>query len=111
MTTGNLMYLVCVHHPDKADAFRLSQRERFGYGIAAGRELRPADRYVRSLEKFLDTHRHCGGGFDHFTIAFGQVKDYDLPKPEPLANGVHLALREAANSPRVEPTHPEDQAP
>ena len=93
----NTMYLVCVHHPDKADAFRLSQRERLGYGIAAGRELRPPDRYVRSLEKFLETHKHCGGGFDHFTIAYDQAKDHDLPQPAPIADAVHLALREAAN--------------
>ena len=92
---SNTMWLVCVHHPDKADAFRLSCRERQGYGIAAGRELRPPDRYARSLEKFFETHKTCGGGFDHFTIAYDLTKDHDLPTPNPCADAVHGVLRVA----------------
>lgn len=88
----NTMYLVCVHHPDKADAFVLASRAQL-------HEYCSAHLYAPALHKWFAAHKHCGGGFDHFTIAYDQVKDHDLPKPAPLANGVHLALREAANEP------------
>lgn len=87
----NTMYLVCVHHPSPMEALCLGRRVGLkGYDHA------PASAKV---EKFFEKHKHCGGGCDHFTIAFEQPKDHDLPKPAPLADGVHLALREAANEP------------
>lgn len=55
----------------------------------------------QAMDKFFEAHKLCGGGFDHFTIAYAQAKDHDLPNPEPLADGVHLALREAANTPEA----------
>lgn len=94
----NTMYLVCVHHPDKAQAFALAERSDKASGYVNCIEI---DRTyeLQSLEAFFKTHVHCGGGFDHFTIAFELAKDHDLPKPAPVADGVHMALREAANEP------------
>jgi hypothetical protein len=90
---SNTMYLVCVHHPEQIHALRLANRGIDFY--------KPARRIDQSLERFLEDHKMCGGGFDHFTIAYAQTKDHDLPNPEPLADGVHLALREAANTPEA----------
>jgi len=103
---GNTMYLVCVHHPDKADSVLLADRcdsdgKKHAYTSMVGE---------RRLAKFFEKHAHCGGGFDHFTIAYTEQKDHDVPKPELLANGVHLVLREAANSPAAQPINPQEQA-
>jgi hypothetical protein len=86
----NTMYLVCVHHPEAMHALRLGRRNLDGYNIA------PTS---AKIEKFFAEHKLCGGGFDHFTIAFELAKDHDLPLPKPVADGVHMALREAANEP------------
>lgn len=92
---SNTMYLVCVHHPEQIHALRLGMRDD-----------RLTDGYKRvplaaRIEAWLAEHRICGGGHDHFTIAYAQAKDHDLPNPEPLADSVHLTLREAANTPEA----------
>jgi hypothetical protein len=94
---SNTIYLVCVHHPDKSDAFVLAERADLT-GYVHGKLL---PRYLQSqadrLAKFFKRHAHCGRGCDHFTIAFDKQKDWDLPKPAPVAEAVHLNLQVAAN--------------
>ncbi len=94
---SNTMYLVCVHHPEPVLSLRLASRtlvrDRSG-------DMEPYTVYKRTqenMERFFEAHKLCGGGFDHFTIAYEQTKDYDLPTPAPLADAVHLSLRDAAN--------------
>lgn len=92
------MYLVCTHHPDKAHAFILASREgrAFEPDVSWNKLApRPAERYGKALEKFLKAHAECGHSLDHFTIAFDQPKDHDLPKVEPVADRVHAALERA----------------
>lgn len=94
---GNTMWLVCVHHPDRTQALQLGRRVFGAYDKVP---------HKQAIEAFLHEHATCGGGFDHFTIAFDQPKDHDLPKPAPLADAVHAVLRdppEAANYRLVEP--------
>ncbi len=84
----NTMFLVCTHHPTAADSFHLGARVK-------GSGYKPRDVGLeRGLRKWLDTHSTCGGGYDHFTIAFELPKDGDLLKVDPIANGVHVALTE-----------------
>lgn len=83
--TGNTMWLVCTHHPDRTQALCLGRRSTRGY------ESRAND---KALHNFYRMHESCGGGFDHFTIAFDREKDHDLPKPAPLADAVHAVLRD-----------------
>lgn len=100
---SNTMYLVCVHHPDRVYSFRLGSRgtcTRYITGARIGQKL----------DDWLELHATCGGGQDHFTLAFDLTKDHDLPNPEPLADGVHLALRTAANADAL-PSNSEEQAP
>lgn len=86
---SNTMYLVCTHHPDRVHSFRLASR-----GTAT--QYLSHKRVEQKLEDWFSAHRLCGGGLDHFTIAFDLPKDHDLPKIEPVANGVHLALAKGA---------------
>lgn len=93
----NTIYIVCLHHPHPSQAFRVASREGiepFTPDIAWNKlAAQPANRYGKGLEKFFETHKLCGGGFDHFALAFELPKDHDLPKAEPLAEGVHAGLR------------------
>jgi hypothetical protein len=82
---SNTMWLVCVHHPDRTAAIQLGRRVMHGYNRAP---------HAAKLEEFFERHKLCGGGFDHFTIAYDQAKDGDLPKPAPLADAVHAVLRD-----------------
>lgn len=86
---SNTMFLVCTHHPDRVHSLRLALRN----AIADGYHRVPLS---ARIESFLETHKHCGGGCDHFTLAFELPKDHDLPKIEPVANGVYVALTDAA---------------
>ena len=89
--SGNTMWLVCVHHPERTQALFLGRRMIRGYSRTCSQ---------KELEDFYRDHETCGGGFDHFTIAYDRDKDHDLPKPAPLADAVHATLRnppEAAN--------------
>lgn len=93
--TGNLMYLVCTHHPDRMDALVIGSRGQ----SANGRGLPYTSMLTQNsaLQKFLDKHARCGGGFDHYTIAFDAGKDQDLPKP--VASAVARAVTEAQIEP------------
>jgi hypothetical protein len=85
---SNTMYLVCVHHPDRVHSFRLGSRgtcTRYVTGARIGQKL----------DDWLELHATCGGGQDHFTLAFDLTKDHDLPIPAPVANAVHGVLRVA----------------
>lgn len=90
--SGNVMWLVCAHHPDRTEAIQLGRRTIDAFNRAP---------HAARLEEFFERHKYCGGGHDHFTIAYDRPKDWDLPKPAPLADAVHAVLRdppEAANS-------------
>jgi hypothetical protein len=104
---SNTIYLVCVHHPDKADAFVLAERaDLMGYTHFLDQGGKMLPRFMQSqadrLAKFFKRHKHCGRGCDHFTIAFDQAKDWDIPKPETLAEAVHAHLQVAANEPATD---------
>lgn len=91
MNVGNTMWLVCVHHPDRTQALCLGRRSTRGYNTRVDE---------KTLHNFYREHEGCGGGYDHFTVAFDFDKDHDLPKPAVLADAVHAVLRdppEAAN--------------
>jgi galactokinase/mevalonate kinase-like predicted kinase len=65
----NRMFLVCTHHPQMVDAIAIGRRNSFdGYRTAAN---------AAALEKWLDTHKDCGGTQDHYTIAYENTKDHD----------------------------------
>lgn len=84
----NTMYLVCTHHPDRVHSFRLAARgtcTRYITGSKVGQKL----------DEWLEEHATCGGGQDHFTIAFDLPKDHDLPKIEPVADNVVSILNKA----------------
>jgi hypothetical protein len=83
---SNTMYLVCVHHPEQVLSLRLGVREMDGYNHSPRSSV---------IEAFFNAHKLCGGGLDHFTIAYEQTKDHDLPIPAPVANAVHGVLRVA----------------
>lgn len=83
--TGNTMWLVCIHHPDRTQSLQLGRRVMRGYSRAP---------HAHDIERFFREHEGCGGGYDHFTIAFDLGKDHDLPKPAPLADAVHAVLRD-----------------
>lgn len=85
---SNTMYLVCTHHPEPIHACVLADRDHNTDGYE------PSTTNAK-LQKFLTEHKLCGGGFDHFTLAFARPKDGDLPKPKPLADVVHLTLTDA----------------
>lgn len=84
------MYLVCTHHPERVHSFRLAIRGTGGF-----RYITNDRRLISSLEGWLEEHAHCGGGLDHFTIAFDLTKDHDVPKIQPVADRVHAALASA----------------
>lgn len=86
---SNVMYLVCTHHPERVHSFRLAIRGTKTQYVSSGIRRQLADK----LEEWLEEHRDCGGGFDHFTLAFDQPKDHDASAPpDKIANGVHAAL-------------------
>lgn len=91
--TANTLYLVCAHHPNQVDAFRLADRapkRDFSGGMDAySGAIHLGD---RALNKWFVAHAHCGGSFDHFSLAFERPKDHDIPIDKPLANAVHLQL-------------------
>lgn len=86
---SNDMYLVCTHHPDRVHSFRLAHRR---YPLSCYITAVSARKLDSSLNDWLEEHAKCGASRDHFTIAFDEPKDHDLPKIQPVANGVHLAL-------------------
>lgn len=80
----NRMFITCRHHPTLAESFCLADRSDAASYESRGNHSR--------LQKWLDTHATCGGGFDHFTLGYSQQKDADMPAPNPIADGVHMAL-------------------
>lgn len=85
MTAMNRMFLVCTHHPTQRDSYLIAGRNRRGYDNL----IEDEDGY---FSKWLIKHAACGGGFDHFSLAFERPKDHDIPIDKPLANAVHLQL-------------------
>lgn len=79
----NTLYLVCSQHPQTIHALRLGERHDDTYAPTSSQA---------KLERFFEEHKLCGGGFDHFTIAYAKPKDHDLPVAKPLADVVHLSL-------------------
>lgn len=82
---SNTMWLVCAHHPDRTEAIQLGRRVSDGFARAP---------HAAKLDEFFEQHKLCGGGHDHFTVAFDRPKDWDLPTPAPVADAVHAALRD-----------------
>lgn len=82
----NRMYLTCRHHPTQAESFLIGDRVDAGSYSAARND-------GKSVQKWLDQHATCGGGFDHFTVSYALQKDGDIPTEQPLANAVHATLR------------------
>jgi hypothetical protein len=95
---GNLIYLCCRHHPAIPESFLLAIRDDaiqrpFGYFTRTSEKtLADTTSYDRSLQKWLSKHATCGGTVDHFTIAYAQPHDHDLPKANPVRDAVHLHL-------------------
>lgn len=92
MSNGNTMWLVCAFHPDRTQALQLGRRVFGAYARAP---------HAKDVEAFFREHAGCGSTLDHFTIAYDRPKDHDVPKPAPLADAVHVTLRdppEAANN-------------
>lgn len=87
----NALWLCCIHHPDRTQAIQLGRRVADGYHRAPT---------AAKLEEFFEKHELCGGGFDHFTIAYDLTKDHDLPTPNRVADVVHLKLQEAKRDAR-----------
>lgn len=77
----NRMFLACRHCATKAESFLLGDRTVDGYRTSVDR---------KALQKWLDTHKHCGNEHDHFTIAFDLPKNHDMTSVEA---GVAKALR------------------
>lgn len=80
----NRMFLTCRHHPSIEHSFCFADRKDAASYEARGNNSR--------LQKWLDTHATCGGGFDHFTLAYSQQKDGDMPSANPVGDAVHVAL-------------------
>jgi hypothetical protein len=80
----NRLFITCRHHATLAESFCLADRPDATSYEARGNHSR--------LQKWFDTHATCGGGFDHFTIAYSQQKDGDMPSAKPVADAVHVAL-------------------
>lgn len=55
---SNRMFLACRHCPTKSESYALGDRTGAGYQTQSD---------AKSLQKWLDAHRHCGGDLDHFT--------------------------------------------
>ena len=89
--SANLMYLVCRSHPERVNSLVLGKRNAGCYGKVPD---------PRQVEKWFEQHAFCGGGRDHFTIAYDQTADWDVPKPAPVADAVHAVAR-AANEEAV----------
>jgi len=90
---GNVMYLCCKHCPRPEQSFLLSERGEAMNG-AVGYQIhnkRIATIHV-NLNKWLERHASCGGTVDHFTIAYAQATDHDVPKANPVRDAVHLHL-------------------
>lgn len=88
---GNTLWLVCNFHPDRTQALQLGRRVFGPFGRAP---------HAKDIEAFYREHAGCGATLDHFTLAYDQAKDHDVPKPAPLSDAVHAVLRdppEAAN--------------
>lgn len=81
----NRLFLTCRVHPTLQDSFCLADRKDASSYEARSNPSR--------LQKWLDTHATCGGGFDHFTLGYSQQKDGDIPAPKPVAEAVHAHLR------------------
>lgn len=84
------IWLVCSHHPHREQGIALGKR------LVDGFYRCPTD---RELEAWFDEHKHCGGGHDHFTVAYDHPKDYDVSSPAPpIAAHVRLALVSASEA-------------
>lgn len=91
----NRMYLTCRHHPTRAESYLIAERDD-------GESYKAADRFTAGLnhnrlQKWLTEHAGCGGTLDHFTVSFENQPNSDLPTPNPIADGIHLTLRNTHN--------------
>lgn len=84
MSDGNRLYLACRMHPTREESYLLGDR-----AYSASYEARAVH---ASLQKWLDRHANCGGGFDHFTVAYHGAKDDEQPTLNPIADAVHIGL-------------------
>lgn len=85
---SNILYLTCRHHPSKVDSFIVTERE-FRQPYAARSQANQT-----SFHKWLETHRNCGGTFDHFTVGYAADKDHDLaPEITQLDQAVRSILQ------------------
>lgn len=99
----NTLYIVCIHHPDQVHACRLASRTLVRDMSGDMQPYTCPRRVDQHLEKFFEDHKLCGGGFDHFALAFERPKDHDLPTPAPLTEAVNEALIEARDTANVVP--------
>lgn len=87
---SNILYLTCRLHPTHAESFVLVER-----GAGDVYRINPRHSAIQFQERFakwLEKHGACGGGFDHFTASYAFPKDNELPSPNPVAEGVQLAI-------------------
>lgn len=65
---GNRLYLVCQAHADVTDSLLLATRVNHGYTAASG--------FVQ-FSKWMERHKDCPGGADHFQLAHAAVPNWD----------------------------------
>lgn len=81
---SNRMFLACRFHPTLQESLLLGDRDANGsYATVLTQQ---------KMQKWLDQHATCGGGFDHFTVAYAAEKDNEAPVASPTQLAVHKAL-------------------